>query len=299
MYVYKITNKLNNKSYIGITVDYKKRWGNECYLPSDPSCRQVIQYAIVNHGKENFDFQILYHGLSIKEAVEKEKELIKEYNCLVPNGYNVDPGGHYFPVIDRDGRGEKNTNSILTDAEAQYILDNRDQPEYVLYEEFNTKISYSEFKAIYNHHRFQHLTTSTPKYKYNLQFSCQFTASPLDYVDIVELRNRYKNGEYWFDVYQEYKEFYPDKWTFWNIYYGNRFKLVMPEVFTQENRKLHSSISKLGSKNGRAKINERDVIKMREMYNNGATVKEIHEQYSFLSIVSIRDIVNFKTWTHI
>lgn len=39
MYVYKITNKLNNKIYIGITNDYKKRWANEKTYPSDPNKR--------------------------------------------------------------------------------------------------------------------------------------------------------------------------------------------------------------------------------------------------------------------
>ena len=28
MYLYRITNKINNKKYIGITNDYKKRWSN-------------------------------------------------------------------------------------------------------------------------------------------------------------------------------------------------------------------------------------------------------------------------------
>lgn len=36
MYVYKITNKINNKNYIGITNNYKKRWSNEKFLPKDP-----------------------------------------------------------------------------------------------------------------------------------------------------------------------------------------------------------------------------------------------------------------------
>lgn len=37
MYVYKITNKINNKTYIGITNNYKRRWANEKSNPKDIS----------------------------------------------------------------------------------------------------------------------------------------------------------------------------------------------------------------------------------------------------------------------
>ena len=36
MYVYKITNNINNKVYIGITNNYKKRWSNEKNGSKDP-----------------------------------------------------------------------------------------------------------------------------------------------------------------------------------------------------------------------------------------------------------------------
>ena len=39
MYVYKITNNINQKKYIGITNNYSRRWGNECSYPSDPKKR--------------------------------------------------------------------------------------------------------------------------------------------------------------------------------------------------------------------------------------------------------------------
>lgn len=37
MYVYKITNNINHKIYIGITNNYKKRWSNEKLLPKNPA----------------------------------------------------------------------------------------------------------------------------------------------------------------------------------------------------------------------------------------------------------------------
>lgn len=300
MYVYLITNNINQKKYVGITNNYKKRWGNECSYPTKEENRQIIQEAIHKYGKENFTFEILYSGLTIEEACKKEKELICFYNSLTKNngGYNVDEGGEYHPNISPKF-GEENGNSKISDEEAQYILDNRDKPMYVLYEEFNTKISYEEFKQIYNNKKFKHLTTTTQVYPYNFEFSCQFNGSSLDYGDIVYLREQYAKGKYWKEVYQEYKDIYSDEWTFWNIYCGNRFQLVMPEVFTVQNKKLHSSLSKSGENNGRAKLTENDVRTIRKLHDEGKPNKEIYALYPQVTTASIRDIINKKTWKNI
>ena len=302
MYVYLITNKINNKKYIGITNNYKKRWENECSYPSNSTTRQTIQEAIHRYGKENFSFEILYQGLSVEEACRKEEELIQKYHIWIEDpkcwGYNIDKGGLYQPNP-KPQKGEKNGRSKITDEQAQYILDNRDKPLYVLYEEFNNIISYDEFKQIYHNQKFKHLSTKTEIYPYNLEFSSQFNSSPLDYGDIVYLREEYQNGTYWRDVYNKYKEQYPDEWSFWNIYYGNRFKLVMPEVFTKENRKKHSSTSKTGERNGRAKLTEKDVINIRKLSKEGKTNKELYALYPQVTSTSIRDIINNKTWKNL
>lgn len=298
MYVYKITNKINNKKYIGITNNIKKRWENERSYPSDPKRRQVIQEAIHKYGAENFIFEIIEKGISIEEAVEKEQNLIKKLETLVPNGYNVHPGGEYHPCF-VPKIGAENGRALLTEEEAQYILDNRDKPMYILYEEFNTKISYEAFKKVYHHITYTNLTTTVSEYPYNREFSCQFTSGPLEYDDVVNLRIRYSNGEYWKKVYEDYKWAYNDEWTFWNVYYGNRYKLVMPEVFSKENRHKHSGMSKSGSLNGRAKLTEEDVITIRQKWSNGTTRQELYKAYPQVSTTSIRDIINGKTWKHL
>lgn len=302
MYVYLITNKINNKKYVGITNNYKKRWGNECSYPTDPANRQMIQDAIHKYGKNNFSFEILYTGLTIEEACQKEEELIAEYHTWIKDkqcwGYNVDKGGRYHPCPN-SGKGEKNNRAKITDKQAQYILDNRDKPLYVLYEDFNTIICYEEFKQIYHGKKFKHLTTTTQIYPYNFEFSCQFTRSPLDYGDIVFLRQEYQKGTYWKDVYELYKDLYPNEWTFWNIYYGNYFKLVMPEVFTEENKKKHSGLGKSGEKNGRAKLTEKDVKNIRKLHQDGKTNTEIYALYPQVTHANIRAIINNQIWKNI
>lgn len=299
MYVYKITNKINNKIYIGITNNYKKRWGNECSYPSDPKRRQVIQEAIHKYGKDNFIFEVLHSNLSIEEATKLESYYAEKFNSYTPNGYNVAKCGDYHPLCSPQ-KGEKNGNAKITDKEAQYILNNRNKPIYVLYEEFNNKISYEQFKKIYNHLAFKHLNTTTEIYPYNTEFSNQFTGNnSLEYDEVLSLRKRYANGEYWRDVYKDYSHIYKDEWTFWNIYYGNRYKLVMPEVFTKENRHKHSGKSKSGSLNGRAKLTEEDVIKIRELWDKGSTRQELYELYPQVNPNTIRSVINKKTWKHL
>ena len=232
MYIYQITNLKNQKVYIGQTNNISKRWSNHkcCNSPN-----MVIAKAIKKYGVENFKFEILYQGLSAEEADEKEIELIKEKQSLVPNGYNVAKGGHRNNGVQHFGAD--NSNAHLTKEEAQFILDNRNIPMYVLYDEYSEKISYEQFKKIYHHQTYKNLISHSEEYPYNFEFSNQFSNSKLDYDEICSIRKRYNNGEYWLDVYEDYKDIYSDKWSFWNIYYGNRYKLVMPEVFTEKNRK--------------------------------------------------------------
>lgn len=298
MYLYKITNNINQKQYIGITNNIKKRWSNEKSYPIDPKRRQIIQEAIHKYGAENFNFEILQKNLSVEEAVQLEEQLIKELNTLVPHGYNVHPGGQYHP-IGTAHCGVENGRALLSEEEAQYILDNRNKPMYILYEEFSNKISYAVFKKVYKHKTYTNLQTSTAEYPYNMEFSCQFTSGPLEYDDVIELRKRYANGEYWKEVYKDYQWAYQDEWTFWNVYYGNRYKLVMPEVFTKENRHKHSGLSKSGALNGRAKLTDQDVLKIRQMWSNGVTRKELYDAYPQISSSSIRNIINGKTWKHL
>lgn len=294
MYIYQITNLINNKIYIGQTNNIAKRWSNHkcCNSPN-----MVIAKAIKKYGIENFKFEVLYRNIPIEQIDDLEQKVIKEKNCRVPNGYNVAQGGAEHTDVHK--YGADNSNAHLTEEEAQYVLDNRDKPMYVLYSEFSDKLTYEQFKKLYHHQTYKNLTTTTEEYPYNREFACQFTSGSLEYDDVVNLRQRYANGEYWKDVYKDYQWAYSDELTFWNVYYGNRYKLVMPEVFTEENRHLHSSLSKQGSLNGRAKLTEDDVRLIRKLWNEGISRKELYEKYPQVNPTTIRGVINNKTWKNI
>ena len=103
---------------------------------------------------------------------------------------------------------------------------------------------------------------------------------------------------FWRDAYTDYyKELYPDEMTFWNIYVGNRYKLVMPEVFTEENKHYQASKSHSGVDNGRAKLTWDDVNNIRKLFETKEkTRKEIQQMYSQVSTTTINNILRYATW---
>ena len=294
MYIYQITNLINGKIYIGQTNNVQKRWANH-RCSSDPN--MVIARALRKYGVDNFKFEVLLRGLTPDEANQKEIEFIKEKNSLVPYGYNVATGGKRIDGVSR--LGADNSNAHLTEEEAQYILDNRDKPMYVLYDLFCDKISYESFKKIYHHQTYTNLTTTVNEYPYNFEFGNQFTNNPLEYDEIVSLRERYANGEYWRDVYKDYKWAYKNEWSFYNVYTGRSYKFIMPEVFTEENKKKHHGKTKQGAKNPKAKLTEEQVIKIRQLHKDGVSNSELYKAFPQVSSTSIRDIINGKTWKHL
>lgn len=89
--VYKHTNKVNGKVYIGITSQRpKKRW--DCgrgYQKNDHFWRAIQKY-----GWDNFDHEIIVEGLSPDEAFAEEQRLIQKYGSQdYEKGYNLSSGG--------------------------------------------------------------------------------------------------------------------------------------------------------------------------------------------------------------
>ena len=88
--VYYHMNLLNHMYYIDITSkSVNQRWGKNGSGYND----QYIGNAIQKYGWNNFEHVILYDNLSEYEAKLKEQELIKQYNSIYPNGYNMTCGG--------------------------------------------------------------------------------------------------------------------------------------------------------------------------------------------------------------
>ena len=91
MIIYKITNLVNGKCYVGQTVGtLEARWKRHC---SDGSKCPAIHSAIVKYGVNNFRVEVIDTATSQDELNEKEAYWISTLNTISPNGYNLQNGG--------------------------------------------------------------------------------------------------------------------------------------------------------------------------------------------------------------
>lgn len=94
-FLYKLTNKINNKVYIGQTININKRFSSHKSSIENNKPTQVIHRAIIFYGKENFDWNIIATCRSLDDANSLEEILIIQYQSHISmgRGYNVSLGG--------------------------------------------------------------------------------------------------------------------------------------------------------------------------------------------------------------
>lgn len=93
--IYKIINKINNKIYVGQSIDILDRFYQHKYKATHKEERgypQPIHQAFRKYGIENFDFEVI-EECDYTKLDERERFWIKELDCITPKGYNILEGG--------------------------------------------------------------------------------------------------------------------------------------------------------------------------------------------------------------
>jgi group I intron endonuclease len=92
--VYKVTNMVNGKVYIGKADDLAQRWREHKSEARRGRRTQPLYAAIRKHGIENFSLEVLSEHDSPEEAYAAEIETISKYGSTQKGrGYNLTPGG--------------------------------------------------------------------------------------------------------------------------------------------------------------------------------------------------------------
>lgn len=127
--IYKITNKVNGKSYIGQSCAIGRRWKshrNTAFNYSAKNYENYLYRSIRKYGLDNFDFEVIEECL-LTELDEKERYWISHFDTF-NNGYNL-----------TDGTPTSNFTKIDW-AQADSIIDAL----------INTKLSQTEISKEYN-----------------------------------------------------------------------------------------------------------------------------------------------------
>lgn len=212
--IYKITNKINNKAYIGCSKNIEHRWlchKSESILGYNPQYNYTIHKAFRKYGIDNFNFEII-EETSEDKLFDREKYWIEYFNTYY-NGYNETLGGDSGPSMP----GEKNPNSKLTELDIINIrteLLNGKTPNEV-YEKYKLKIERRGFNHIWRGESWINIMpeaikyVKSPEYLHNIRSKARKSNISNEKIKIWdEILEKKKKGLSRLDVYKDYKDVY-------------------------------------------------------------------------------------------
>jgi len=133
MGIYKITNIINNKIYVGSAINLNKRKKKHLYdLKHNIHHSIHLQRAWGKYGEDNFSFEVIEYIEDKDILKEREQYWIDTLNvCDINYGYNILPtaGNSLGYKMSEEGkrkirdssRGEKNSNAKLTDTQVYQV----------------------------------------------------------------------------------------------------------------------------------------------------------------------------------
>lgn len=122
----------------------------------------------------------------------------------------------------------------------------------------------------------------TEEQKQQMSIDSQFKNSSLDYKDLVYIREAYLKGKKPSEIYPEFEDIITNYYSFMNIWAGNRYGYVMPEVFEK--------------RPDRVKLDYEKATEIRELYKKGDTsYQKLADLYN-VGKCTIRDVVKNVTW---
>ena len=223
--IYKITNKINNKCYIGQSIHIERRFyehQHETYWDN----KKILYQAFRKYGLENFSFEII-EECKPEELNLKEQYWINFYHSY-PDGYNMTSGGE--TCFGENHPCHKLTLEDIKDIRTRYFKKERKRDVYQIY---RNRIGESGFSKIWNGETWQsimpevyteenknyHLHDTSNKGSYNGR-------AKLTEQDVKDIRLRRKNGESCSEVYLLYQDKIT-KGSFKNIWYYQNWKNIV------------------------------------------------------------------------
>lgn len=211
--IYKITNQITHKSYIGKTNNYERRMADHKRLAfqlDHKESNKALYQSMRKYGLENFTFELIEELQDYTISGNREKFFIALYNSY-NDGYNETPGG--------DGgsepghcQGGANGQAKLTEA------------------------------------------------------------------DVIQIRTLYSQGIGRGECYKLFQNKISES-GFGRVWLGQTWTHIMPEVYTEQNKKINMSIGKGSSAKSRRKLTDEEIKHIRQMKKDGWSLSKAYLLY--------------------
>lgn len=148
--IYKITNKITGKCYIGESINITSRWNRHLKeLISNTHHSYKLQKAFNEYGIKNFNFEILeiLNSYNKTEILKIEKEYIDSYNSI-ENGYNVDDSIQRQEIYKRDKKDKKLQLQNGNKRNVTHIEDSAEERLFNLANKYEFKEEYEKFSSV-------------------------------------------------------------------------------------------------------------------------------------------------------
>ena len=106
--IYKLTNSVNGKCYIGQTKNFSSRMSDH----KSARTEHLISKAVRKHGWDAFQVEALLENVPEHDADYWECRFIKEHKSMAPDGYNLESGGNKHKTLSAETRRKISENQI-------------------------------------------------------------------------------------------------------------------------------------------------------------------------------------------
>lgn len=228
--IYKITNKINNKCYIGQSTRIQDRWKEHSSNYEHKRHPELPLYkAMEKYGIKNFSFMVLQECQK-EELDEKEKYWIKYFNStLQDHGYNIRSGGD--STNGENHPKHKLTQQDVIDIRTRYNNHERCKEVEKIYAD---KIGHSGFSKVWKGQTWKTIMPEVYTEENKLfhlhntgQKGSENGRSKLTQQIVYNIRLRKKNGDTLQQVYEDYKQLGITFKSFQNTWYGCNWKHVV------------------------------------------------------------------------
>ena len=284
--IYKITNKINGKIYIGQSIHIEKRWKeHRRHYKLLRNKGKVLYQAFDKYGIDNFQFEVLEECVA-SELDEKEKLYITKLNSLVgkgeETGYNVLEGGGGGKLC-----GSKNPLSKMNEEDVYLIREMylKGVMRKEAFTPYSNKISINTFADIWNGKTWKDVHydvyTEETKRAQKSNFSREKSIEKNRKVrkeDVIKIRDLKNSGLSRTEVFNLFSDKIGIN-TFNDIWYNKTFSKEKSNLLDGSKKNKKPPLIQSGEKNNQAKLSNEEVLQIRKEKESGIKLIECFRRF--------------------